>query len=371
MAVERRGRSLRIAFSIDGTLHKVRWPGGNSAADIQAAERVQSRVRRDIQDGVFTRIEDYLPATQAASKQLFGPYAQHWLDNECSAGVDTRHQYVLALNRYWLPLLAGERLSRLTPFRIKEAVREALQDVPGAATRNNYKVPLRLILKAAFVDELVERDLAPFVKAERVETPDPDPFTSEEVEQILAAFKGQHLENWFTFMFFSGLRTGEGLALEWRDIDLEAGTAHICRSHTAGTTKQRTKTSKPRTIYLHPRALAALKAQQPRTRLMGGRVFRREDGKPYQREWVQRDALYKVLDRLGIRRRPAYNSRHTYATMMIMAGVNIHLVADQMGHSVATLHRHYAKWLQSDSDRAELSKLFQASPNLPQGAASK
>jgi integrase len=55
--------------------------------------------------------------------------------------------------------------------------------------------------------------------------------------------------------------------------------------------------------------------------------------------------------------RPLYNTRHTYASLMLSSGLftDTH-IADQLGHSVAMLHKHYAKYLGSAKE-AQHSKL--------------
>ena len=58
-----------------------------------------------------------------------------------------------------------------------------------------------------------------------------------------------------------------------------------------------------------------------------------------------------------IRHRPAYNARHTYATMLLMDGVNPVFVADQLGHSLQMLMKRYAKWMHGDKNKAEIAKL--------------
>ena len=45
-------------------------------------------------------------------------------------------------------------------------------------------------------------------------------------------------------------------------------------------------------------------------------------------------------DNMGEKRTP-YSIRHTYATLRLESGVNIHLLAQQMGTSVAIIERHY------------------------------
>jgi len=52
--------------------------------------------------------------------------------------------------------------------------------------------------------------------------------------------------------------------------------------------------------------------------------------------------FYNCLKALNIKLRPMYNTRHTYASCLISSGmVPESYVAEQMGHSVDTLRRHY------------------------------
>ena len=65
----------------------------------------------------------------------------------------------------------------------------------------------------------------------------------------------------------------------------------------------------------------------------------------------------KALKLVGVRPRPQYNCRHTYATICLMAGMNPAFIASQLGHSVQMLLSTYARWLNSSADWQELEKL--------------
>lgn len=78
--------------------------------------------------------------------------------------------------------------------------------------------------------------------------------------------------------------------------------------------------------------------------------------------WIKEPSVtikhfHAALDALSIRRRRQYDTRHTYATMCLMAGMNPAFIAGQLGHSVQMLLSTYAKWLNSASDWSELEKL--------------
>ncbi|MGE4340701.1 MAG: hypothetical protein AB7E55_32830 [Pigmentiphaga sp.] len=66
---------------------------------------------------------------------------------------------------------------------------------------------------------------------------------------------------------------------------------------------------------------------------------------------------------LGIRYRPPYNARHTYATMCLMAGMRPAFIAKQLGHSLQILLSRYARWLDGEGDWDEMQKL-QIGPKL-------
>ncbi len=171
---------------------------------------------------------------------------------------------------------------------------------------------------------------------------------------------------YFTVAFWTGMRTGELLALEWRDVTREAlmiERAYVRRETTT------TKTGKRRRVLLLPAAQAALKTL-PRP-ITGGRVFLNQYGRGFQsgyhlnRSWREAHDATRVRLRSG-----SYPWRHTYASLMLTAGVRPALVAQQLGHSVQVLLSTYARWIPADDDRSELEKVLgepvctQSAPNF-------
>lgn len=63
-----------------------------------------------------------------------------------------------------------------------------------------------------------------------------------------------------------------------------------------------------------------------------------------------------LLKKLGIRYRSPYETRHTYVTMMLMAGVAPAYGARQLGHSVEIFLRTYAKWIDGGQNAVEMGK---------------
>ncbi len=83
----------------------------------------------------------------------------------------------------------------------------------------------------------------------------------------------------------------------------------------------------------------------------------------YDEAWIDERAFRRsfwtpTLKVLGIRYRRPYTMRHTYATVMLMQGMNPAFCASQLGHSVEMFQRTYAtKWINGERDALEMKCL--------------
>lgn len=67
-----------------------------------------------------------------------------------------------------------------------------------------------------------------------------------------------------------------------------------------------------------------------------------------------RQQFYKALQTLSIRKRPAYNTRHTYATTLLMSNINPLFTANQLGHSPTILMTTYGKWIHGKQSKNKI-----------------
>lgn len=220
----------------------------------------------------------------------------------------------------------------------------------------NVQSVLRTALQDALDDDLIEVNPLYGWKYENAEAiksvDDVDPFDAIEREAILSACNDPQYKNMFEFAFWTGLRTSELIALTWEDIDWLRGEARINKAKTqAADEPETTKTRKGiRDVKLLGPALAALTRQKAITFLRGSIVFLdpRSD-KPWEGDEAIRQGPWKTaVKKSGVRYRRPYQTRHTYASMMLTAGEPLGWVAGQMGHSdLSMLARVYARWIKS------------------------
>jgi integrase len=106
-----------------------------------------------------------------------------------------------------------------------------------------------------------------------------------------------------------------------------------------------------REVKLLPPALHALTLQKAHTFLKGAEIFQHpKSGERWTGDKAIRESMWgPALKRCGVRYRKPYQTRHTYASMMLMAGENPLWVARQMGHKDPSLTlKRYARWISSD-----------------------
>lgn len=356
--VEIRERSIRLSFVLDGapqrhTLMLNGAPIPPTPANIRYANRLASEIRDRIRHGTFSLVE-YFPASGVGAGQMtVSAQLDVWLAAQ-RIEPSTRAGYQSAI-RFWAGTIGDKPLRGLKHSDILTAL-ATRPDLSGKTVNNRVSV-LREALQLAVLDKLLTENPAGHIPSATWQRLPVDPFTADEAEAILAALALQpQVLNYTAFKFFTGVRTGESFGLRWPNVDLPAGHAVISESIVGGVEKG-TKTNVARTVLLNSRARAALVAQKTHTYLAGKHVFLDpRDGLPWT-ERKFRDYWVGMLKRLGIRHRKAYNTRHTYATAMLMAGMTPAFCAGQMGHSVQVFLDVYSKWLPGAGDAAEMAKL--------------
>lgn len=212
---------------------------------------------------------------------------------------------------------------------------------------NNILIPLRGICWDAFKDGLIDRNPMERIRNLEVRQEEPDPFEPSEINLILASCSGQ-VKNLFQFAFWTGLRTSELIALQWNDIDWRKGVVRIRRAKVRGEIKVTKTYSGERDVKLLPLALAALKSQKGYTYLQNAEVFNNpRTSHPWKDDApIRKTAWQPALKRAGVRMRNPYQTRHTYASMLLSACENPMWVAQQMGHKDwGMIRKRYGRWI--------------------------
>ncbi|GAA8335548.1 hypothetical protein HpBT203_16150 [Helicobacter pylori] len=182
-----------------------------------------------------------------------------------------------------------------------------------------------------------------------------NPFSLNEIKTILHHAPSLRLKAFLTMAFFTGLRTGEQLALSWSDIDFTNKKINIEKSlNLSGViTSPKNKPSIREIDLLEPveKVLKELKASEPANKKM---IFL---SIPKRTQEFQK-AFKALLKALNLKDRKLYTTRHTFASLMLSQGEEAMWVSKTLGHKdLNTTYSTYSHYIpKQDRERATFLK---------------
>jgi len=177
-----------------------------------------------------------------------------------------------------------------------------------------------------------------------------------EVQRVLGCLRKAHYRVCLSTIYSCGLRLKEGVGLQVRDIDSERMVLHIRKG----------KGGKDRIVPLPERTLEQLRwywrQHRHREWLFPGRGFG-EQG-PMNVSGVQK-AFKAALQESGVNKAASVHTlRHSYATHLLEAGVNLHLIQRYLGHDSIQTTAIYLH-VTPQSQQAVVDQINQLMADLP------
>ncbi|WP_329316734.1 site-specific integrase (plasmid) [Streptomyces sp. NBC_01278] len=364
----------------EGTIYQRKDGRWEAAGYVLAADGSQKRVRvygttrKNAADKLAEKIADSnrgLPVATADS--TVGDYLTYWLNGVVVHRLreNTHTRYATCIRLYLKPGLGTKKLARLTAKdvrtfldRLRTTCQCCAQGLDAAERRccaigqccEKRLSPLTVtyvhsVLKSA-LEHAVREDELPRNVARNVKTTAPrprrfTPLTAAEARQLLQAAKTDRLHALYELALCTGLRKGELLGLRWEDLDLDGGTASVCRSlqrtRTGGLIALPTKTrASERRIALPTECVHSLtnhreRQEEERSSLGAGwsdrdLVFTTPAGGPLDPANLTR-RFRGLLDRAGLRRIRFHDLRHSTATLLLEQGVDLVVIKELLGHA--------------------------------------
>lgn len=363
--------SIRISFVWNGKRHRETIKGIQAnQANIKYADRKRGEIINQIARGEFDyhahfpngkAVDHEAPSVRYLFTDLIDRFIDHGRTTE-SLSPSTLASYVRWNGCRLKPEFATKYIDELNTMELENWIVGMAKELAPKSIRTIVGIVNKVLNKAcAAHPPLIEKNpLAPIMLSELLPKPkkkseeddDIDPFNREEIGEILKSCMRVHSRALFQFAFSTGLRTGELIALKWGNIDWNNNMIRVEDNIVTGedkiTVEKTTKTDSVRDIPMLPSAREALLWMKPITMMLnnGNYIFSPDGINRWRNERQIRSHWTTSLRRAKIRYRNPYQTRHTFASTLLMNGEPELLVAKLLGHTtVEMVRRHYGKYI--------------------------
>ncbi len=235
---------------------------------------------------------------------------------------------IKSLKRYF----SGRYLYEITPLMIERFKTERIKEVSrrhiplSPATVNRNLACLKSMFNKAIQWGKLEENPFKAVKLLKENNKRLRYLEKEEIVKLLARCS-RHLRPIVVVALNTGMRKGEILGLKWQDMDFKRGIIYLYN----------TKNGEKREIPINEMVKTALlrTLKHPDSPY----IFCDKTGRPFK---DIKKSFFTALTKSGIINFHFHDLRHTFASQLVMAGVDLNTVRELMGHKSLEMTLRYA-----------------------------
>jgi len=241
-----------------------------------------------------------------------------------------------------IPFFKGKNLYEITVEDIERFKAVRSRSKVGPATVNRNLATIKTLFNKAVEWGKIENSPAKNVKFLREPSGRLRYLEKEEIKKLLSNCSA-HLKPIVTLALFTGMRRGEILGLKWQDVDFQRGIIYLLD----------TKNGAKREVFVNALVRKALVCTRKNPE--SPYIFCAKNGRPYH---DIRKSFWTALKKSGILNFRFHDLRHTFASQLVMAGVDINTVRELLGHKDIRMTLRYSH-LSSDYKRRAVDILGQ------------
>ena len=366
-------KKITVGRNFDGSLNRI----SVYAATQKELERKVAEIKVQIEQGIYL----------SSDTALFGAIAENWIEHfkpTISEKMRLRYKGII---RGKLQPLAEMRVRDLRPMHLQVIINEMAKDGYAQKSMQMVKQTASQVLDLAMQNDLVYRNVFEKIKVPHVDAEERQPITEEQRELILNTWEGHRMGVPALIMLYCGLRRGELLALLWTDIDFKAKTLSVSKAAdmpTNATTVKKPKTKAGTRIVPIPDAImpALLRARREAISMYVCPAMHTGDimsAQAYTEAWSSymhylnlcaggRDKVRTKNENGKVCFIPAVQAmepftahqlRHSYATMLYDADVDVKTAQKLLGHADFSVTMKIYTHLSTEKESAGIEKLNQ------------
>ncbi len=332
-AIYKRGRSWVLDFRYKGERHKITL---GPLPNRSAAKEVATKRRGEIiaqGHGIASRPAPSLSLEKAA--KLFTDWTR------VNRRPETAKRYESALKPV-LSYFAGKRLADISPFGLEAFKKRRVEEGVWTGLNRELEALRNLFNRMIAWGKATDN---PVRKVKRLKEPEGRTrwLTVEEINRLLAACN-PHVRPAVLTTLHTGLRRQELLGLKAGDLDFARRTVTVQAAYSKNGERRSIPMNVTLTQTLRPLIIG---------KASDAPVFQSRKGEPYR---SLRTAFTTACKKAGITNCRWHDLRHTYASQLVMAGVDLPTVKELLGHKSIEMTLRYSH-LSQDHKRQAVERL--------------
>ena len=293
-------------------------------SDRKLAQAIEAKIRTEIIEG------KYFEKLAGNNKTFMDMMDKFMKEHAPKVSNNTQTSYTTSLN-HLIPFFGESSLLSISPKMISRY--KVLRKDEGAKPAS---VNLELsMLSKAFSLAVREWEWLrdnPVLRVQKdKENNERDRWLSKDEETIILDNCPEWLRDILVFDLNTGLRQDELLSLEWSRVNLLRKTILITK----------TKNDKPKTVPLNKIALDVINRRSKVRSIKNNFVFFNRNGEKINAHNL-RQAFNIVMRKTGIKDFRFHDLRHTFATRLAQAGVDLYKISKLLGHKDIKMTQRYA-----------------------------
>lgn len=318
MGLYRRGRVWWMSFNYEG--QQIRK--STEVIDQKLAKRIYDKVKGEIAQGKWFE-------TQAGEEKTFREMMEKFESEYFSnlASFKSCKCYI----KWLISFFGNYTILKITPRLISDfKIRRKAEGVKPATIRRQLDIMKRAFNLAIREWEWCRENPVTKISMERLNNKRDRWLTIEEEDKLLQSCPPR-LKEIVVFALNTGMRLGEICSINWQGVDLFRKTATVFKS----------KNNERRTIPLNQKVFELLKSKTKVRSIKTDLVFHSQNHTPLDKGNIRR-AFCVTLEKMGIQDFRLHDLRHTFATRLVQAGVDLYKVQTLLGNKSPIMSQRYA-----------------------------
>ena len=276
-----------------------------------------------------------------------GQWMDRWLDQDIkpNRSPNTYALYKNVWEKHARAVIGHIALQRLDVHHVEHLYERLRERGIGRAVLHRVAVVLSSAVQVAIRRRIYLRE-NPFraIDKPRYRPKETRVLTPEEARAFVSALAQDEYAMLWLLLLSTGLRLGEALGLEWRDVDFQRATLSVRQSVTevngVNLVSPLKTVSSRRLVEVGRQVATALDTHKRQALERGMRsrfVFENGNGQHPSRSNLRKRHLQKICSLAGIPSVTIHGLRHTMASLGIFGGVQIKVLSERLGHSTVKL----------------------------------